>query len=56
MTSRYETKLKNWQEKNLDKTLQKNPERRTKFETLSGIAEQCDGVRCDMAMLLADGG
>jgi hypothetical protein len=26
--------------------------RRAIFETLSSIAEQCDGVRCDMAMLL----
>ncbi len=30
-----------------------NPQlRQAVIETLSGIAEQCDGVRCDMAMLL----
>ena len=26
--------------------------RRAALETVSGIAEQCDGIRCDMAMLL----
>jgi hypothetical protein len=28
--------------------------RRAVIETLSGIAEQCDGVRCDMAMLVTN--